>query len=221
MHGKRGLLGVAVALAFLLSSGILAYQLVTAPPGAAPVGGIGPASVTAPTPAAAPTGAGVTAPAAPAPAAAPAPSPAALAQLPPTVVAQLHQDGFTSTVLAGSDVPDCVANSYGQTQAFLRDHRCIGVRRVLLDVRGPGPGEALVAVALARMGSEDSAAELKAVLDRPGSGNINSLNPSVPFTGQYYASKIDHSTVVNADVHPLVPGMTPDALGKIATDALG
>jgi hypothetical protein len=214
MDGKRALLGAAVALAFLLSSGILGYQLTATPastpptpPTVPPAHGIGPVPAAASAPAAA-------APVAP-------PSPAAPAQLPPTVVARLHQDGFTATVWAGSDVPDCVANSYGQTQEFLREHRCVGVRRALLDVRGPGPGEALVAVAWARMGSADSAAGLKTVLDRPDSGNINSLKPSVPFTGQYYASKIDGSTAVNADVHPLVPGLDPAALTKIAADALG
>lgn len=224
MDGKRGLLGGAVALAFLLSTGILGYQLATAPGGDVGVRGIGPAQLDRPTPVAAPAPApAAPAPAAPGPAASGASVPGApgSAPLPSPVAAALLRDGFSATVWAGSDVPDCVANSYGQTQAYLRAHRCLGVRRALVHVNGAGPGEALVAVAWARMADPASAQGLKTVLDRPGSGNIDSLNPSVPFTGQYYASRIDGTTAVNADVHPLVPGLTAAQLKKIAADALG
>ena len=225
LDSKRGLLGGAVALAVLFSSGILGYQLATAPADTAGVQGVrvgATAVAAAPGPAAAAPVPAAPAPAAPAPTApAPAaPAPNALSQLPPEAATRLHQDGFTPAVWASSDAPDCAANSYGQTRTFLQQNRCVGVHRVLLDVRGPGPGEALVAVAWAQMSSADAAAQLKAVLDRPGSGNINSLNPSVPFTGRYYASKVDGTTAVNADVHPLVAGIDPQALQKIAADAI-
>jgi hypothetical protein len=210
MDGKRGLLGAAVALVLLLSGGILGVQLATKahPPERTPA----PSSSPVPARAAEPA----PAPGAPAPA-----NTAPLAQLPPAVTRLLKQHGFTATVWAGSNLADCVGNSYGQTQAFLRSSPCVGVRRALLDVRGPGPGEALVAVSWVHMQSDSAAAALKVVLDRPDSGNINSLSPTVPFTGDYYASKVDGNTVVNADVHPLVPGMSPDALRAIATDAIG
>jgi hypothetical protein len=211
MDGKRGLLGAAVALVLLLSGAILGVQLATEAHTPAPSTGPAPAHAAAPAPA----------PSAPAPGVPAPPNTAPLAQLPPAVTQLLKQHGFTAAVWAGSNLADCVGNSYGQTQAFLRSSPCVGVRRALLDVRGPGPGEALVAVSWVHMRSAWAAAALKVVLDRSDSGNINSLNPTVPFTGQYYASRVDGSTVVNADAHPLVPGMSPQALKTIATDAIG
>jgi hypothetical protein len=141
--------------------------------------------------------------------------------LPPAVAANLRAEGLTASVRAAGDVPDCVTNSSGQTRDFLRTRPCQGMRRALLDVRGAGAGEALVAVAWVRMPTGFGAAQLKQLIDRPGSGNINSLDPSVPFTGQYYASRVDGTTAINADVDALVPGLTPRQLKSIAVACLG
>jgi hypothetical protein len=227
MARRRGLLGASVALAFLLSSGILGFELATAPPSppSHPAGAADDPAARSPAGPVVPD-----APATQAPPAAAAPSPAPAAPPPDTAVPdatpqavldQFRHGGFAATVRAEERAGDCVANSYGQTQVFLRGHRCLGMSRALLDVRGADGGEALVAVSRVRMPDGTGAAALRRVLDRPGSGNLDALDPSVPFTGQYYASRVDADSAVNADAHPVSPGLSPADLHSIVATAIG
>ncbi|HEY1973836.1 MAG TPA: hypothetical protein VGH89_38205 [Pseudonocardia sp.] len=212
--GKRGVLGAAVAVCFLLSTGILGFQLATSPPSAPSVDQGAPPD--APTPVAGHTGSAGSSGGDQA-----APAGQWAAQLADQATQRLRQSGYQVTERDRAAGADCAADSYGQTKSYLAAHPCAGLQRLLFDVRGPGAARALVAVAWVRMPDPSGATGLKAVLDRSGSGNVNALDRSVVFSGQYYASRIDGTSAGNADVHPMGDGFSSAALNKIAAAALG
>jgi hypothetical protein len=195
----------AVALVFLLGTGVLGYLLVSPPRDPAPAA--------ASTPAAGSPGAG---------------APAAGAADPRLdgVSARLRGVGYRVTTAGSADGTDCAANAYGQSRAYLGAHRCVGLRRVLLEVQGQRGGSALLALAWVGMPDETGAAGLKAELDRPGSGNIVELSKdderyrNVAFTGIYYASARQAATVVTAEAQPIAAGLTAAQLKNIAAAAV-
>ncbi len=67
---------------------------------------------------------------------------------------------------------DCVAHAYGQVQEWLRRHPCIGFARTLAELELPGGGRVLVAVAAVEMPDTGEARELRALMDRGGTGNV-------------------------------------------------
>lgn len=237
INDNRGWLVAAVALMFILSTGVLGLQLASPErPEASSAAGSAPAAPAtdpaanpgAPTPDPAPPAAPAPNPAAP-PAANPAPPAANPAPAAPNsagtapaaerVVSRLRDRGFTTTERGSQEDQDCVANAYGGTQEFLRAHPCAGLSRSLLDVRTPDGGVAQVAVAWVHMPDAAGAAGLKAVLDRVGTGNLTPLGGTAPFAGRYYASTVDGTTVVNAEARPLQGRLDPAALRAIVTAA--
>jgi hypothetical protein len=209
-------------LAFILSTGILGFQLATAPPQ--------PSAGEQQPPSQQPAGQQPAAqqPAAQQPrAASPAPvqSPpgAASASLSDRAVAQLRQNGFQVSVLnrsSSTEAADCVSNSYGDTQSYLRAHPCAELQRVLLNVKDADDTTALIALAWVRMPDAAGAAGLKRVLDSAGTGNILALDKTGQFTGRYYASTIDGTTTGNADVRPMSGPLPATVLNKIAAESL-
>jgi hypothetical protein len=215
-------LGAAVALAFILSTGTVGFQLATAPPrpsvGEQQPGGQQPAAAGQSAPPASVPAAGQPAP----PASAPAPAPVA-ASLSDRAVQQLRQSGFQVSVLnraSSTRAADCVANSYGDTQDYLAAHPCAELQRVLLNVSDADDTTALIALAWVRMPDAAGAAGLKRILDSAGTGNIRALDNTVQFTGRYYASTIDGTTTANADVRPTSGPLPAPVLNKIAADSL-
>jgi hypothetical protein len=202
-------------LAFILSTGILGFQLATAPPQSSVAEqdpGKPQPGEQAPPPA----------PSAPAPSAiaAPAPVPATLSD---RAVQQLRQTGYRVSVVNRSSstrAADCVSNSYGDTQEYLRAHPCAELQRVLLNVKDADDTTALIALAWVRMPDATSAAGLKRLLDSAGTGNILALDKTVQFTGRYYASTIEGTTTGNADVRPMSGPLPEPILNKIAADSL-
>jgi hypothetical protein len=86
---------------------------------------------------------------------------------------------------------DCAAHSYGQVEVFFRAHPCEALFRTLLEVRDGRGAVALVAVAWVDMPDAEQARQLKALMDRPGTGNITELSREGGgrrFTGHYYVS---------------------------------
>lgn len=218
---KRGWLVAAVALAFILSTGILGFQLAVLP-----------SSSTVPGTAVAVPGTAAPAPATVAPVAPPAPAPpvapprppgqaapGSAAQLAADAVGRLQARGFQASVRTSADDTDCVANSYGGTQGYLRAHPCTGLHRGLLDVHGGNGGSALVALAWVAMPEQSGAAGLKWLLDQPGSGNVTALDRNDAFTGQFYASALNGPVAVNADAHPSSGGFDDATLHTIVTAA--
>jgi hypothetical protein len=135
---------------------------------------------------------------------------------------RLRGMGYQVTQGTTEDDTDCAANAYGQTRAYLAAHRCVGLHRALLEVRGQRGATALVAIAWIGMPDQAGATALKAELDRPGSGNIAALSQdearyrSVVFRGLYYASARQDKTVVGAEAQSMIPGLTGAQLRSIA-----
>lgn len=200
IDGKRGWLAAGVALALILSLGIVGFILATSPDA--------PSSAQLP-------GAEAPPPAAQAPPAASAPASGQVG----TVVERLKQRGFQVTERGSRSDGDCAAASYSGTQSFLTAHPCAELQRALFEVRGARSGTALVAVCWVRMPDEESATALRAVVDRPGSGNITALERNNLFTGVYYASSQRGVVVSNADARPLSPGLTEPELKAIVAAA--
>jgi hypothetical protein len=201
----EGWVVAAVALVFLLGTGVLGYLLVSPPRDPAPAA--------ASTPAEGSPGTG---------------APAAGAADPRLdgVSARLRGVGYRVTTAGSADGTDCAANAYGQSRAYLGAHRCVGLHRALLEVQGQRGGSALLALAWVGMPDETGAAGLKAELDRPGSGNIVELSKdderyrNVAFTGIYYASARQAATVVTAEAQPIAAGLTAAQLKNIAAAAV-
>ncbi|HEV7789616.1 MAG TPA: hypothetical protein VGP05_11450 [Pseudonocardia sp.] len=198
----EGWVVAAVALVFLLGTGVLGYLLVSPPRDPAPAA--------ASTPAGGSPGAG---------------APAADPRL-DGVTARLRGVGYRVTTAGSADGTDCAANAYGQSRAYLGAHRCLGLHRALLEVQGQRGGSALLALAWVGMADETGAAGLKTELDRPGSGNIVELSKeddryrNVAFNGIYYASARQAATVVTAEAQPIAAGLTAAQLKNIAAAAV-
>ena len=205
---QRGWLVAAVAGVFLLSAGVVGYLMATRP-GHSPAvsSGSSPGSSAGPSSGAA------------------APPEGATSAVDPqlaAVVRRLRGTGYQVTQGTTEDDTDCAANAYGQTGAYLAEHRCVGLHRALLEVRSPRGATALVAIAWIGMPDQAGATALKAELDRPGSGNIAALSKndahyrSVVFRGLYYASARQDKAVVTAEAQSMNPGLTGAQLRSIA-----
>jgi hypothetical protein len=211
----EGWLVAAVALVFLMGTGVLGYLLVSSPygrgsaaapslPAAGAASSNGPADASAGAPDGSATGTA-------------APDPR-LAQ----VTDRLRGRGYRVDQVGSTNSTDCADNAYGGTQVFLAQHRCVGLRRALLEVYGQQSGSALVAISWVGMPDQSGAAQLKTQLDRPGSGNIiplargDSRYRSVVFNGIYYASSQQDLAVVSAEAATMAPGLTAAQLRNIA-----
>jgi hypothetical protein len=119
---------------------------------------------------------------------------------------------------------DCAAHSYGQVQAFFRAHPCEALFRTLLEVRDGRGAVALVAVAWVDMPDAEQARQLKALMDRPGTGNLTELSREGGgrrFTGQYYASNREDTTVVNVQAEPVGRARGAIELARRASEVAG
>ncbi|HEX4357350.1 MAG TPA: hypothetical protein VH141_07520 [Pseudonocardia sp.] len=210
----EGWLVAAVALVFLMGTGVLGYLLVSSPYGRGSA-----AAPSLPTAGATPNNGPADASAGSATGTA-APDPR-LAQ----VTDLLRGRGYRVNQVGSTNSSDCADNAYGGTQVFLAQHRCVGLRRALLEVYGQQSGSALVAISWVGMPDQSGAAQLRTQLDRPGSGNIiplargDSRYRSVVFNGIYYASNQQDLAVVSAEAATMAPGLTAAQLRNIAATA--
>jgi hypothetical protein len=142
------------------------------------------------------------------------------------VMLRLRHRGLRVDLQDRTDDKDCTAHAYGLVRQFLLEHPCVAMHRALLEVAGSGPGVVLVAIAWVQMPDEQDARAFKALVDRPGSGNIVELSREIPryrnvrFTGQVYRSARDGNVVVNAQAQPVVRGVAGQLLNLVASDAV-
>ena len=121
---------------------------------------------------------------------------------------------------------DCAAHAYGQVQEWLRRHPCIGFARTLAELEMAGGATVLVAVAAVEMPDAREARELRALMDRNGTGNLRELSKDrgrftrVDYAGAAYRSKIDGTVVVNAQAQVAVAGRSLPDLARMAQSAL-
>ena len=115
-----------------------------------------------------------------------------------------------------------MSHSYGEVQDFFRTHPCAALFRALLEVRDGRSNVALVAIAWVDMPDADQAQQLQSLMDEFGTGNITELsreNGGQRFSGQYYRSAREDTTVVNVQAEPVgVRGEAID-LAKRAVDS--
>ena len=118
---------------------------------------------------------------------------------------------------------DCVARSYGAVREYFRDEPCTGLSRALFEVRDRQNNVVLFAVAWVEMPDSASARQFHDLVDRHGTGNVTELSRdqgryrNVRFSGEYYTSRRDGTTVVNVQAQPV--GRAAVAAGLVGTVA--
>jgi hypothetical protein len=141
-------------------------------------------------------------------------------------VARLSGRGVRATARLTDDGEDCAANSYGQVRDFFEQHPCTALHRSVVEVKDREGDVVLVAIASVEMPDVEQATRLKALLDTPGSGNMNELSreqgryQTVRYTGDAYASRQDGTVVTNAQAQPVARGWSGLALTTLATNAV-
>lgn len=113
----------------------------------------------------------------------------------------------------------CAAHSYGQTHSYLAIHPCTGLNRVLYDVTDATGVSMIVSTATVTMLGAAQARQLRELIDRPGTGNISELG-ATEFTGRYYASRQNGSTVTIAQAEPRDGTADQASLDEAADSAL-
>jgi hypothetical protein len=104
---------------------------------------------------------------------------------------------------------DCAAHSYGQVAGYFADHPCAGLERAWYVVGDDAGNTAIVSVARVEMPDADSATELEALVDRPGTGNVTELSRedgphgNVRYSGWYYRSDRDGDVFTSVQAEPL------------------
>ncbi|MFE3173103.1 hypothetical protein ACFXPA_24525 [Amycolatopsis sp. NPDC059090] len=82
--------------------------------------------------------------------------------------------------------------AYGAVKKYLAAHPCSDLRRGLFEASESG-SKMVVATATVTMPTTEQAEGLRALADRPGTGNITEL--STGFDGQHYTSRAAGNTV--------------------------
>jgi len=116
---------------------------------------------------------------------------------------------------------DCVAHSYGQVQDFFREHPCTALFRALLEVRDNRGNLAILAAAWVDMPDPDQARQLQELMDRGGTGNITELSRErggQRFSGDYYRSAREDSTVINVQAEPIGRARAALAVAELAVN---
>lgn len=136
---------------------------------------------------------------------------------------RLVASGLRSALRAEADSGSCAADARGEVREFLATHPCESVYRALFEVRR-GDVAAVVAVAWIEMVQESDATELKALVDRPGTGNVNQLPPPrgqevVEVVEPAYASRQRGRLVVTVEAQPVAVTASQRVLEQIAEEA--
>jgi hypothetical protein len=131
--------------------------------------------------------------------------------------------GIRGEVRAQRDSTSCSADARGQVREFLATHRCESVYRASFVVR-KGNVAGVVAVAWIDMAEVDDATALKALVDRPGTGNVNQLPlpPSqrpIEVVNPAYASGQRGRLVVTVEAEPLAVTRDQRVLESLAEQA--
>lgn len=121
---------------------------------------------------------------------------------------------------------DCVSHSYGLVQNFFKSSQCKWVFRVYLalfsNTDGPAPA-VLIALSWVNMPTIASAFTYMDLADKWGTGNVTELSrdtgpyKDVVYSGKYYESGINGSTVWNAELQP-VSSVSMSAINAILGD---
>lgn len=136
---------------------------------------------------------------------------------------RLVNRGLRGELKAERDSGSCSADARGQVREFLMTHRCESVYRSSFVVRR-GDLAAVVAVAWIDMAEVDDATALKALVDRPSTGNVNQLplpvgQRPVELVEPAYASRQRGRLVVTVETQPLAVTRDQRVLESLAEEA--
>ncbi len=121
----------------------------------------------------------------------------------------LESEGLHVKEVSTATSDNCADHSYGEVADYLADHPCEGMQRAWYEVVDDQDNEAVVSVAWVTMPDDEAAAELQQVVDRPGTGNMTELSTEdskyqdVNYSGSYYRSGRDGSTIYSVQAEPL------------------
>jgi hypothetical protein len=140
-----------------------------------------------------------------------------------TTQRRLVTSGLRSDLRAEADSGSCAADAREEVREFLTTHPCESVYRAMFEVRR-GDVAAVVAVAWIEMVQESDATELKALVDRPGTGNVDQLPPPrgqevVEVVDPAYASRQRGRLVVTVEAQPVAVTASQRVLEQIAEEA--
>jgi hypothetical protein len=127
-------------------------------------------------------------------------------------------EGFQFVANVNSHSLPCSAHAYGGVQQYLASHPCQALTRALYTATDSTGAKMLVAVSWTEMPTTAGAGELRALADRPGTGNIAELSRETPqfhstkFTGRYYGSRVDGTMVIIGQAEPLTGAPTAESL---------
>jgi hypothetical protein len=142
----------------------------------------------------------------------------------PPVVWETH--GVTFTQVNEARDESCTSQSFGDVQEFFLEQPCSELHRALLTTEDANGNEILVAVFKTVMPTTEQAADLRALVDRSGTGNVADLAGqtfaymTTEFTGQHYASQITGPAVLIAEAEAVRGQVDTATLKSIAQQAL-
>jgi len=131
------------------------------------------------------------------------------ASYPDRMTQRLEAQGLHIEQSSSDSDDDCAAHSYGQVAGYFADHPCAGLERAWYEVGDDEGNTAIVSVAWVEMPGPDSATELEALVDRPGTGNVTELSRedgphgNVRYSGWYYRSDRDGDVFTSVQAEPL------------------
>lgn len=137
---------------------------------------------------------------------------------------RLENDGLHVQQTSKDSASDCAAHSYGEVRTWFQHHPCTRIDRAWYEVCDEHDNKAVLSVAWVEMPDEDSAAELKTVVDTPGTGNATELSKDdgpyrdTSYSGYYYRSSRDGDTVRSVQAEPLT---NSDGSREVARRAAG
>ncbi len=137
---------------------------------------------------------------------------------------QLESDGLQVRQMSTAESDDCAANSYGEVRDYFSGHPCQGVQRAWYEVSDDEDNAAVLSVAWVEMPEAEAANDLKRLVDRPGTGNVNELSKEdgpyqeLRYSGWYYRSDVDGATFRSVRAEPLADN---DGSREVARKASG
>lgn len=140
---------------------------------------------------------------------------------------RIVQQGVRVIAHYDHDASDCAAHAYGELIQFFRVTPCIGMHRVVFELRDQRGVALLLAVAWVEMPDTQAASTLKTLVDRDGTGNVVELSRergkhrNVRYSGDIYDSAQDGTVVVNAQLQPVAGGSAERAASAIVAAAVG
>ncbi|MCC8246209.1 hypothetical protein [Saccharothrix luteola] len=117
---------------------------------------------------------------------------------------------------------ECLSASHGEVREFFTHTPCTSLDRMVIAVGDGSGNNAVLSVAWVGFRSARDMRAFKRIEDRHGSGDIRPLGASllgladITFTGHYYGTDTDGSTITIAEAEPAAGHVDPETLDALA-----